>query len=261
MGLKNKIISALINLGMKFMSDNSLKSVMFLGCSPKKVASHVIMPVTDFIKKRILMHFGDEKPKQHGEVYTGKYNYKEISIISSGIGCPATSLKLEALRDMQIKAIVRFDLCGSLTNDVEIGDIVIANRAICGDGTSPHYWNFEKEKIIDCNEELFKKFTKILDENEVKYHVGPVWTTDALFKETPELIQRALNKSGIAIDMETSIIYTYGKLYEIPSISIMIVSDQPFKNEEGFAIPNLNSKIIDNIQKIAKLILEGFSQI
>ena len=261
MGLKNKIISAFINLGMKFMSDKSLKSVMFLGCSPKKVAPLIIMPVTDFVKNKILNHFGDQKPKQHGQVYTGNYFDTQISIISSGIGCPATSLKLEALRDLEIKAIIRFDFCGSLIDEVEIGDIVIADKAICGDGTSPHYWNFEKNFIVDCDDKLLSKFSKILKENDTSYHVGPVWTTDALFKETPELIQKAVAKSSIGIDMETSILYTYGKKFDIPSISIMIVTDQPFKNDEGFAIPKLNSRIIDNIQKVAKLILDGIAQI
>ena len=260
MGLKNKVLSALINLGTKFMSDKSLKCIIFLGCRAKKIAPIIIMPVTDLIKNKIMSYF-EEKPKSHGEVFTGKYDEKNISIITSGIGCPSASLKLEALRELKIDAIIRFDFCGSLTEDVDIGDVVIANKAICGDGTSPHYWNFEKEKIVECNDQLLKKISALIEENNIEYHVGPVWTTDALFKETPELIQKALNKSAIAIDMETSIIYTYGALYNIPTISIMVVSDQPFRGEGGFSVPVISAKIMDNIQKTAKLILELSNEI
>jgi len=255
MGLKNKIISGFINLGMKFMSEKSLKSMVFLGCSAKKVAPFIIMPATGFVKKQFFKYF-KEKPKDHGEVTTGKYEDQKISLISSGVGCPSASIKLEALTDMDVTSIIRFDFCGSLIPEVGIGDIVIADKAICGDGTTPHYWNFEKEKIIDCDEGLLKQLSNKLTENEIEFHVGPVWTTDALFKEIPEMIKKATDLSAISIDMETSIIYTYGKKFKIPVVSIMIVTDQPFINEEGFSIPKINSRIIDNLQKTAKLILE-----
>ena len=255
MGFKSKIISGFINLGMKFMSEKSLKSVVFLGCSAKKVAPFIIMPATNFVKKQIINHF-KEKPKDHGDVTTGKYEDQKISLISSGVGCPSAAIKLEALTDMDISSIIRFDFCGSLIPEVGISDIVIADKAICGDGTSPHYWNFEKEKIVDCDKGLLELLSIKLKENDMEFHVGPIWTTDALFKETPDMIKKATDLGAISIDMETSILYTYGKKYNIPVVSIMIVTDQPFKNKEGFSIPKINSRIIDNLQKTAKLILE-----
>ena len=94
------------------------------------------------------MFFDKQNIKQHGEVYTVEFSKTKLSIIPSGVGCPATSLKLEALRSLKIQAIIRFDFCGSLTDDVEIGDIVIVTKAICGDGTTQQYWNFEQDALV-----------------------------------------------------------------------------------------------------------------
>ena len=54
-----------------------------------------------------------------------------------------------------------------------------------------------------------------------------LWTTDALFCEGLDFI-RALNSINIgSIDMESSILFLLGKLYNLKTASILSVSDLP----------------------------------
>ena len=68
----------------------------------------------------------------------------------------------------------------------------------------------------------------------VPYHLGSVFTTDALFQETPELIEQ-LNQQNIScIDMVTSAFLTVAQLRQKKAGAILAVSDECLYGRYGF---------------------------
>jgi len=260
--LKNYLEGILAQGLIRFMSKENQITYMILNCKSKDIAPNVILPATDYVMGIIKKHFKGLELKSHGKIVTVKQKDAIISLISSGIGAPATAMTMEALRYAKVKNVIRVDYCGSLADDIEIGDIIICSEALCGDGTTPHYLNSDSlYSRVPGNSSLISKIKEVFESKKLEFHYGAVWTHDALFKESAELIQKAISYGAIAIDMETSAVFTLGQLYDISTAAILIVTDQPrgaeFLSEKMKLSPrilqNLDSSI-DNTLNILSLI-------
>ena len=252
--LKSKFISFFANLGLKFMNEDFKISYMILSCKPSVISNIVIIPVVDMIIQKFKNHL--KNLKTHGKTFKGNYNDIIVSIVPTTVGAPAAAILMEALNCTKAEYIFKIDFCGGLTSDIRIGDIIIANNAICADGTTPHYEI--NEKIITGDKELLNELKQFFDVNKIDYIVGPIYTTDGFFKETEELLNKARNLGAIAIDMESSVIYLLGKLFNKKVLSINIVSDIP-DPEKKFDL-NINSRMIDNMDILVKRILDFISE-
>jgi purine-nucleoside phosphorylase len=71
----------------------------------------------------------------------------------------------------------------------------------------------------------------------VRHHLGWIFTTDALFQETPELIQELNEQKVASIDMVTSTFLTVARLREKKAGAILAVSDECLYGKFGFRDP------------------------
>lgn len=250
----NKIKSQMLNLGLKFISVDEKIVRMILETKPSNINEIVILPAVKLVMKKIVNRL--QNKIVYGRVYNGVLNGIKVSVIRSQVGCPNAALALESLKRSNAKIVVRVDFCGGIygENDtINIGDIVIPKSAYCGDGTSSEYLRANPallnrldsiqnplsitQNLIATPQTIFiSKPNEILREllvketreyNPNKMKDSNIWTTDALFCETSEFI-RALKAVNIeAIDMESSILFLLGKLYNIKIASILSVSDLP----------------------------------
>lgn len=251
--ISNYLKAYLVRGVMRFMSMENQIIYMVLNCSSKKIAPRVILPATDYVVKQIKKHI---KVKDYGKTSRGKYNETSISIVSSGMGAPATAMVMEALKRAEVKYIIRVDYCGGLTEDINIGDIILCSSAICGDGTTPHYLKFDDAyPQVDADSNLTSIIKEDLQSQGIPFLVGPIWTHDAIFVEPPELIEKAKNQGAIAIDMETSVVFALGQLFHIPTASILIVTDNPGTGEVFTEKITITPKVFQNLDLIIDRIL------
>ncbi|MGH8546695.1 MAG: hypothetical protein ACREX3_24385, partial [Gammaproteobacteria bacterium] len=68
----------------------------------------------------------------------------------------------------------------------------------------------------------------------LRYHLGWIFTTDALFQETPELIQQLNAQNVLTIDMVTSTFLTIAQVREKKAGAILAVSDECLYGKFGF---------------------------
>jgi purine-nucleoside phosphorylase len=94
---------------------------------------------------------------------------------------------------------------------------------------------------------------KACDRLKVSYKVGPVWTTDALLRETREVVESFRSKGAVAVDMVTSSLLTIAQLKKVAAGSILAVSDNVITGEMGF----INPKYYDAESNIVKVSLEA----
>ena len=165
-----------------------------------------------------------------------KYEGTKVTTINGGRFSPDTAITTEILCNAQAKNMVRIGSCGALGEDINIGDIIVIENALRGDGVTPYYVdkNFKTEsdkKLTDTLEEVAKM-------SGLKVHRGKIWTTDALLKETREVVGKAIDQGAIAVDMVTSTFLTICQVYKIPATAIVAVSDNIITGEMGFIAPN-----------------------
>jgi nucleoside phosphorylase len=250
----NRIKIGLANFGLKFLSIDEKIVRMLLETSLSNVNEIVILPAIKLVMKKIVNKLKDKRVK--GRVYNGLLNGVKVSVIRSLVGAPNAAMTMECLKRCNSKIIIRLDFCGGIGSDnnpINIGDILIPKSAACGDGTTPYYFlkypELLKDKAIYDNpiseihklnignpkvyltkpydnlKELFLNQGKQLYPNKVKE--VDLWTTDAMFCETDDLVKGLSSINIQAIDMESSIIFLLGELYKLQTASILSVSDLP----------------------------------
>lgn len=136
--------------------------------------------------------------------------------------------------------------------------MVIADSAFKGDGTTPHYIGGER---VEADSELTNLLMQKSKEYGKNVHVGSVWTTDILFRQTPELYKKAVEKGCIGIDMECSAIFTLGKIYNMKTAAIMVVSDKPVTGKTLLDVQKSASRLLQGLDDAIKIALNTIKSI
>ena len=250
----NKIKSELLNFGLKFINVDEKIVRMLLETSSTNINEIVILPAVKIVMKKLVNKLTQKIV--HGRVYNGKLNGIRVSIIRTQIGCPNAALIMECLKRSKAKIIIRVDICGGVSINelpIEIGDILIPSVVYCDDGTTPQYLRsnpslvnqveiiksplFPSQNLITGNNNVgivkpnnnINEILKIeaANSNKIKIRIGKIWTTDALFCEDFEFIRGLETLKISGIDMESSIIFLLGILFNLKCAAILSVSDLP----------------------------------
>ena len=69
-------------------------------------------------------------------MHTGDLDGKRVTVGNGGRFAPDTAMTTEILCAAGAESLIRIGSCGSLQDDVKIGDLVIVTGAIRGEGTT-----------------------------------------------------------------------------------------------------------------------------
>ena len=151
------------------------------------------------------------------------------------IGAPYAAMLLETLIAWGAKKIIFLGWCGSISQKIKIGDIIVATSAIIDEGTSRHYQE-EGHQISFPSERMVTELKGALDGIRVNYHHGSVWTTDAIYRETRAKIENYQRLDVVGVEMEISALFTVAKFRKADMGALVVVSDElaSFKWRPGF---------------------------
>lgn len=170
-------------------------------------------------------------------MYTGDFEGIRVTSINGGRFSADTAITTEILCNARPEVMVRIGSCGALSEDIKIGDLIVIDSALRGDGVTPYYVddpNFQPESDKALTEALFE----VAKASGVNTHRGRTWSTDAILRETREHVGNAIDKGCVAVDMVTSTFLTICHQYKIPATAIMAVSDHIITGEMGFLDTN-----------------------
>ena len=188
-------------------------------------------------------------------MYTGEYEGIKITTINGGRFSADTAITTEVSCNAEIKNVIRIGTCGALDEKIKIGDLIVVDGVIRGDGVTPYYVddNFVTEPDKNLTETIVET-AKGLDANVT---TGKVWTTDAILRETRELVEAKRKQGAIAVDMVSSCLLTLCQLYNVKAASVLAVSDNVITGEMGLMNPMYymaETKLIEiALQTIKKL--------
>jgi uridine phosphorylase len=168
-------------------------------------------------------------------MYTGTYQGIKITGINGGRFSTDTSITSEVICNVGIKNIIRIGTCGALDENIGIGDLVIVDKVIRGDGVTPYYVDAEFQTVAD--KKISDTLFAVAQGMGLKVHRGTTWTTDALLRETREIVEAKRKQGAVAVDMVSSTLLTIAQLYKVCAGSILAVSDNVITGEMGFMNP------------------------
>jgi hypothetical protein len=141
--------------------------------------------------------------------YLVPYEDSRILVIKvPGFGAPTAVMTLEELIAFGIKKFVNLGAAGGLQQNMNIGDIVICDRAIRDEGTSFHY--LPGEKFAYASPELTERLNTAFERKGIECSRGTSWTTDAPYRETNEELRQYRSEGVATVEMETSALLAVG---------------------------------------------------
>jgi nucleoside phosphorylase len=122
----------------------------------------------------------------------------DLTLVYSGMGSPAAANALEMAAASGAKRIVVFGACGGVAEEVGVGELVVATGAVRGEGTSDYYAPPGFPAAFDPL--LAGRLWESSARTEVVAHRGVVFTTDAGYRQGPEIYEDC---DGLVIAVES----------------------------------------------------------
>lgn len=224
------------------------------------IGKYVVIPGTpdrlEALMKKIQNQLKNFTFMEH-TMYTGEYEGIKITAMNGGMFSANTAITTDIVCNVQAQNLIRLGSCGALREDIKVGDLVLATGSIRGDGVTPYYVDEKFQTLPDRG--ITEALGKAAEKLGVKLHQGKVWSTDALLRETKELVESKANEGAIAVDMVSSALLTIAQTYKVRAAAILAVSDNVITGEMGFTNPAyyIAQSTMINVALEAVKILEG----
>jgi len=188
----------------------------------------------------------------------------KITIINFGMGAANAATIMDLLSAISPKAVLFLGKCGGLKKRNKLGDMILPIAAIRGEGASGNYFPAEVPALPAFN--LQRAVSHAVRESGTDYWTGTVYTTSRRVWEHDTVFKDYLRKIRcMAIDMETSAIFSAGFANKIPCGALLLVSDQPMiaegvktsKSDEKISKNFVMSHIQIGINALLELIKDG----
>jgi len=205
-----------------------------IGVGKGDIGEYVILPGDPKRCEKIAKHFEDAKmvgDNREFVTYTGYLNGVKVSVTSTGIGGPSTSICVEELVACGAKYLIRVGTCGGMRLDVEGGDLVISTGAIRMEGTTKEYAPIEFPAVPSL--ELTNTLVEAAKKLGKKYHTGVTQSKDAFYgQHRPETLpngQELINKwdawlklNTAASEMEGAALFIVSQYLQVDAAAIFL---------------------------------------
>ena len=206
-----------------------------INARPGSFADVCLMPGDPLRAKYIAKHFleGAELVNDVRNMlgYTGYYKDRKISVMGSGMGIPSASIYYkELITDYGVDKIIRLGSCGSVSEEVQLRDIVFAMGA-CTDSRVNRIRFKEHDFAAIADFGLLEKAVNVAREKTLSIHIGNVFSSDLFYTPERDMFDIMERHGVLAVEMETAGLYGVCAEYGAKSLSISMVSENIRRGE------------------------------
>jgi len=236
----------------KYGSDDRDICLFGIGVPPEQINQHVI--IAPWWEPSMLPLLGEAEyisASEHAEIKVWNIKGKpedgtaealasDITFIKTGIGAPVLMDVILALGVTPCKSAIFVGAVGALDESMCIGDIVIPEYSLCGDGAS-RYIASDSLKGGDIfgqaaypDEKLYAQLLQnariLCEENGVALHIGRTYSTDTIFAEYAH-IDEIKDMGCNVIEMETAAAFRAARMAGFSLAAAFSISDNTFTNQ------------------------------
>ncbi|MDG4656046.1 purine-nucleoside phosphorylase [Ectobacillus antri] len=167
--------------------------------------------------------------------FTGTYKGKNVSVQGTGMGVPSISIYVnELIQSYGVKNLIRVGTCGAIQKDVKVRDVILAMTS-CTDSNMNRliFPGFDFAPCADFN--LLKKAYDAGVAKGLTLRVGNILTADVFYRESMDIVKKLGDYGVLAVEMETTALYTLASKFSVHALSVLTVSDHIFTGEETTA--------------------------
>ena len=158
-------------------------------------------------------------------LYVDRLQPDGFSVTGPFVGAPYAVMLLEMLIAWGARNIIFLGWCGAVSKKVKIGDVILPTSATIDEGTSAHYGQLDTE-ASPASSSLVPLIRQVLNKNQIDFHAGAIWTTDAVYRETRQQVESHQQNGILAVEMELSALFTVAQFRQVALAGILVVSDE-----------------------------------
>jgi DeoD family purine-nucleoside phosphorylase len=170
--------------------------------------------------------------------YTGiAADGQPLSIQSTGMGGPSAAIIASELVELGARQLLRIGTCGGLSDELELGQLIVVPEAIADDGTSCALGGHERMARVAAPGLLTRALVGAADvgSGQLATAVGPVVSAD-LFYDADDRIDAWVAAGALAVEMETAAIFTLAAKRGVEAGCVVLVSNAVV-GEPGYLNP------------------------
>jgi purine-nucleoside phosphorylase len=198
-----------------------------ISAKPGEIAESILLPGDPLRAKWIAENFFEDVV-QYNSVrnmlgFTGTVNGKRVSVQGTGMGAPSMGIyAYELFNDYGVQKAIRVGTSGGLP-PTKLRDVVIGLSASTDSKINRRTYG-DLDVAPAANYELLEKAVAKARELAIPHHIGMIASGDLFYDETDSL--EHWKKLGVlALEMETSQLYTLAAKFRRQALSIVTVSD------------------------------------
>jgi len=197
------------------------------------------------------------------------YEGRDLTLCSTGIGCPSAAVAVEELERVGVETVVRVGTTGALQRGIEIGDMIVATGAAKDEGTTKRYESATYPAVPDYD--VLSALVDAAEENEARasaddggdgggrVHVGPIATDDAFYAETEEYVTDWKDAGLLAVEMEAAAIFSLARRKGMRAGAICTVDGNLVEGTQKGETEDeeLPAKAKDNVERAIGIALDA----
>lgn len=146
-------------------------------------------------------------------------------LVGPFMGAPQAAMLMETLSAWGGGHFLFVGWCGAIDPQLQTGDILLPTSAFVDEGTSRCY-SGETDQVYLPPGNLHGTVKVLLQEKDLSFHEGAVWSTDAVFRETPSKVRAFQAQGALAVEMEIAACLTVAQWRKVPFAALLVVSDE-----------------------------------
>ena len=142
-------------------------------------------------------------------IYEIDYEGQRLAFFHPGIGAPLAVGLFEEVIAMGCRKFIACGGCGVLDREIAVGHLLLPFSALRDEGTSYHYLPPSRE--VQADPHALEAIEAVLERHGIDFLRTKTWTTDAIYRETPEKTAAYLAEGCLAVEMEAAAFFAVAK--------------------------------------------------
>jgi purine-nucleoside phosphorylase len=206
-----------------------------IAAKENEIAETVLLP-GDPLRAKYIAETFLENAQCYNEVrnmfgFTGTYKGKRISVQGTGMGVPSISIYInELMQSYNVQNLIRVGTCGAIQKDVKVRDVILAMTSSTDSQMNRNIFGGGIDYAPTANFDLLKKAFDAGNEKGLNLKVGNVFTADMFYSDNADL-EKLAQYQILALEMETTALYTLAAKFGRRALSVLTVSDHILTGE------------------------------
>jgi uridine phosphorylase len=168
----------------------------------------------------------------HTTMFTLEVDGVTFGVVPRTIGGPYAVLVAEQMAVSGARVVLGLTSAGRVASAMPVPGLVAVTSAIRDEGTSYHY--LPPAQAVDAPSEVASLLESELRSLPLPVLSGPVWTTDAPYRETEKQLARHARAGVLAVEMQAASLFAFSSARRFPVGVVAHVTNSVGHEDEQF---------------------------